>query len=135
MANMRVSTTFAEVVRMKEPPRSLPPANSRKWHSRRSWDGLGYLRVRSLANPAWTRDVNWLEHFLVNDRGLGAPAEREFRGAAVAAARRYPKTLSGQTSEEDSWDELLTAIDELLEVRQAAHIAAVKAAGASGIKP
>jgi hypothetical protein len=31
----------------------LPSARSRKWHSRRWWDELGYFRVRTLANPNW----------------------------------------------------------------------------------
>jgi hypothetical protein len=42
---------------VKPPPPELPPARSPKWHSRRSWDGRGYLRVRSLANPRWNRDM------------------------------------------------------------------------------
>jgi hypothetical protein len=55
---------------MKPLPSGLPPANSRKWHNRRSWDWLGYLRVRSLANPHWPRDIPWLIDRL---RREGAP--------------------------------------------------------------
>jgi hypothetical protein len=42
---------------MKALPAWLPDASSRKWHSRRWTDSLGYLRVRTLANPNWRYEL------------------------------------------------------------------------------
>lgn len=117
---------------MKPLPPGLPPANSRKWHSRRLWDGLGYLRVRTLSNPAWPRDVPWLMEILRREM---PPADRPMRSLyeqALAAAERYPRTVTGTQDEAHSWDELLTAIDAILTERQNQHLHAVREAGASG---
>lgn len=115
---------------MKPPPNQLPAANSKKWHARKLWDSLGYIRVRSLSNPNWRRDSRWLVQIMVAQRQDAAPAERGLYDRAIAAARLYP-TSSGQESSDEAWDEVLTAIDELLVVRQERHLAAVRAAGHS----
>jgi hypothetical protein len=113
---------------MKQPPAGLPSANARKWHSRRWWDQLGYLRVRSLANAQWQRDSAWLVHVLVSQQASAPQEEQELYGVAIAAARRYPITASGSASEDQAWDEVLGAIDHLLEARQARHLEQVRAA-------
>ncbi|MCU1668607.1 MAG: hypothetical protein JWP40_1534 [Blastococcus sp.] len=111
---------------MKEPPAGLPPANSRTWHSRRWWDSLGYLRVRSLSNPEWQRDSQWLAHRLTAERRSAPEEEGELYDAAIVAARRYPRTASGTVDADASWDEVLTAIDRLLVMRQERHLAQVR---------
>jgi hypothetical protein len=113
-------------VRVKEPPAGLPPANSRKWHSRRWWDQLGYLRVRSLSNPEWQRDSRWLAHVLTAQRRSAREDEGKLYDAAIVAARRYPRTASGTQDADASWDEVLTEIDRLLVVRQERHLAEVR---------
>jgi hypothetical protein len=118
--------------RVKPPPACLPAANSRKWHSRRAWDQLGYLRVRSLANPAWERDVPWLLRVLLLQRGAAPDYEASPYDLAVAAVRRYPRTADGRNDEDAAWDQVLTAIDDLLYVRQQRHLERVISAGASG---
>ena len=108
---------------MKGLPAGLPPAHSRRWHARRVWDELGYLRVRSLANPDWPRDVSWLTQVLVRERASMAP-KVEWPGydAAIAAARRYPQTSNGRRDQDAAWDEILVAIDALLASRQRRHL-------------
>jgi hypothetical protein len=62
-------------------------------------------------------------------------ADRPLRAlwdAAIAAVARYPRTASGKDNAEAAWDEVLTAIDEILIIQQKAHMADVRAAGASG---
>jgi hypothetical protein len=89
---------------------------------------LGYVRMRSLANPHWERDTDWLvRSFLVPGRATAADDERVLFDAAIAAARRYPKTATGAADSEQSWDEVLAAFDVLIERRQARHLAAVRA--------
>lgn len=61
--------------RVKELPPGIPPANSRKWHRRRWGDSLGYIRVRSLSNPAWHRDIGWLTTVVVREKAYGAAHE------------------------------------------------------------
>lgn len=112
---------------MKEPPVGLPAANSRKWHSRRRWDGLGYLRVRSLGNPEWPRDTHWLVGVLTRQRKGAHDSERDLYDAVIDATRRYPRTALGVIDAEAAWDEVLTVIDDLLLVRQARHLEAVRA--------
>lgn len=112
---------------MKQPPAGLPSANSKKWHSRRVWDSLGYLRVRSLANPQWQRDSARLVRVLVREQARAPQEEQHFYDDALAATRRYPTTASGFVSEDHAWDEVLCAIDRLLESRQARHLAQVRA--------
>lgn len=116
---------------MKPPPRQLPAANSRKWHARRFWDSLGYIRVRSLSNPKWRRDSDWLVQIMTAQRRDAPQAERALYDRAIAAVRSYPRTSSGQDLPDEAWDEVLTAIDELLVLRQERHLAAVRAAGRS----
>ncbi|MEO8224117.1 MAG: hypothetical protein ABI661_04885 [Gammaproteobacteria bacterium] len=45
---------------------------------------------------------------------------------AVVATRRYPRTATGAMDVEQSWDEVLAAIDELLQARQARHLSDVR---------
>lgn len=117
---------------MKPPPPELPHVRSPKWHSRRSWDSLGYLRVRSLANPRWNRDMPWLIERLRRETPAAGHPLRSLYDQAVAAATRYPRTLAGRLDADASWDELLTAIDAILVKRQHEHLDDVRAAGFSG---
>ena len=119
---------------MKLPPSGLPSAHSHKWHSRRGWDQLGYLRVRSLGNPDWQRDTEWLAQLLVRQCSRADSEDRALYDEAVQAVRRYPRTSSGVNDEDAAWDEVLTPIDRILERRQARHMAEVRAAEASGIR-
>lgn len=112
---------------MKQPPAGLLQANSPKWHSRRMWDSLGYLRVRSLANPQRNRDSAWLAQVLVREQTSAPQEEHQLCDDAIAAARRYPTTESGFGSEREAWDEVLSTIDRLLESRQARHLRQIHA--------
>jgi hypothetical protein len=114
------------------PRPGLPSASSPKWHSRRVWDSLGYLRVRSLANPQWHRDLPWLTAWLRHESCGAGDALHPLYEAAVRAATRYPRIRAGVRDPEPSWDELLTCIDDILIRRQRAHLARVRAAGVSG---
>lgn len=116
---------------MKPAPTQLPAANSRKWHARRLWDPLGYIRVRSLSNPHWHRDSAWLVQIMTAERAYAPQAERALYDRAIAAARSYPRTSSGGIAVDEAWDEVLTAIDELLVLRQERHLADVRQAGCS----
>jgi hypothetical protein len=118
--------------RVKPPPPELPPADSRKWHNRRWRDGLGYLRVRTLANPAWNRDLPWLVHYLRSETPPAGDPLLPRYDQAVAAARRYPRTRAGVLDADRSWDELLAAVDVILVERQRRHLDDVRAAGVSG---
>jgi hypothetical protein len=113
-------------------PPGLPSASSPKWHNRRMWDSLGYLRVRSLANPHWKRDLPWLTAWLRRESSEAGEALHPLYEAAVQAAARYPRTSAGERDSETSWDELLTCIDQILIRHQQAHLDQVRAAGASG---
>jgi hypothetical protein len=125
---------------MKPPPRSLPPANSTKWRGRRTWDSLGYIRVRTLANPKWSRDLPWLIRILESHRPRGEGEARDFIDQAVAAAKTY-RAMRQRGSETDNefaerlarqWDEMLMPLDAYLELVQRQHLWAVRRAGASG---
>ncbi len=128
---------------MKPPPPWLPSADSRDWHNRRWWDSLGYLRVRTLSNPAAPRDADRLIKFLRSERSLGIGRDgpgRGFLDEAIRIALQY-KALRRRASEEPQefarrsdheWDRLLGAIDTFLELRQAEHLRKVDEAGASG---
>lgn len=113
---------------MKDPPPGLPPADSRSWHSRRWWDQLGYLRVRSLANPNWSRDMPWLITRLRRERSAALPEDHGPYDRAIAAAQSYARTHRGpgdsrNPEEADrAWDRVLEPIDTLLERRQARHL-------------
>ncbi|MGX1880539.1 hypothetical protein [Streptomyces sp. NPDC055287] len=72
---------------MKDLPPGLPPAESPKWHNRRWRDPLGYLRVRSLANPNWSRDMPWAARA---DRQVGAFSY------VIAPARHDERPLAGR---------------------------------------
>ncbi|HST83031.1 MAG TPA: hypothetical protein VLL08_14955 [Kineosporiaceae bacterium] len=111
---------------MKPPPAGLPSANSANWRGRRSWDSLGYLRVRSLGNPAWDRDTAWLARWLQRERDQAGEIDRGWYDQALMALRRYPRTASGAHDRDQAWDEVLAPIDEILIRRQARHIANVR---------
>ncbi|MGZ9933326.1 hypothetical protein ACXNSR_26015 [Streptomyces sp. NC-S4] len=113
---------------MKDLPPGLPPAHSRKWHNRRWWDQLGYLRVRSLGNPQWPRDMPWLITRLRRERSTALPADRDLYDEAIAAAQAYAR-IRGRTPEaERAWDRLLEPVDELLTRRQTRHLTATREA-------
>ena len=126
---------------MKPPPSCLPAANSAKWHSRRVWDSLGYLRVRTLANPHWRRDLDWLQHVLELERPPGPGPDRDLIDAAIGATRGYRDLRRRQLESdvdfdaraEEEWDRILSPIDDYLERRQRRHLEAVREAGASGL--
>lgn len=115
---------------MKDLPPGLPPANSRKWHSRRWWDTLGYLRVRSLANPNWPRDIPWLIKWFQRERTSAPPEDQVRYDQAIAAARAYARAPAGSAEADRAWDQLLLPVDELLAQRQLRHLAAVREAQA-----
>jgi hypothetical protein len=87
---------------------------------------LGYLRVRSLGNPAWDRDTGWLARWLRRERDQADAVDRRDYDQALTALRRYPRTASGAHDREQAWDEVLAPIDEILIRRQARHIANVR---------
>lgn len=117
---------------MRPPPPSLPSPNSPKWHGRRVWDTLGYLRVRTLGNPDWNRDLPWLIHRFRLEMPVGDHPLRPLYDEALAAASRYPKTRSGARDADESWDEFLSCVDAILVARQDQHLDDVRAAGVSG---
>ncbi len=98
---------------MKQLPPGIPPANSSKWHARRWWDGLGYIRARSLTNPSWQRDVRWLIQVVVRQQPQMPAEEQAHYKAILAVLRRYPRTANGTLDADAAWDEVLAAIDEL----------------------
>ncbi|MFG2971658.1 hypothetical protein ACGFYY_01475 [Streptomyces sp. NPDC048331] len=109
---------------MKDLPPGLPPADSRKWHNRRWWDRLGYLRVRSLANPHWSRDMPWLITWLRRERSIALPADHDLYDKAIAAARTYARTPRRSPEAEHAWDRVLDPVDELLTRHRTRHLAA-----------
>jgi hypothetical protein len=113
---------------VKPLPAGLPPANSRKWHQRRTWDSLGYLRVRSLGNPGWDRDIAWLVGWLQRERDQAGAVDRDLYDHALVALRRYPSTASGVRDPGQAWDDVLAPIDEILVRRQVRHLAHVRQA-------
>ena len=125
---------------MKPPPDCLPPANSPKWHSRRWWDSLGYVRVRTIANPKWQRDPDWLLRLLESSRPRQQGRAQELMDSAIAATKQY-RGLRRHGRETDAefaarrerqWDAILGPLDELLELRQRDHLRAVREVGRSG---
>jgi hypothetical protein len=125
---------------MRPVPPFLPSANSKKWHNRRVWDSLGYLRVRTLANPEWHRDVRWLTGVLDRTRPSTPGRERDQYDRAVTRLRAYG-TARRRGSESDTavhersealWDDFLEAVDVYLELIQDRHLRDVDEAGVSG---
>ena len=93
---------------------------------------MGYLRVRTLANPNWHRDIPWLKAWLHREMPASAHPLRALYEEALAAVSRYPKTLAGAHEANESWDEFLGCVDAILVARQLQHVNEVRAAGASG---
>jgi hypothetical protein len=110
---------------VKDLPPGLPPAHSRKWHSRRWWDQLGYLRVRSLANPSWTRDMPWLIAWLRRERSTALPTDHALYDNAITAAQSYVRTRDQSPEADRAWDRVLEPIDELLTRRHVRHLGEV----------
>ncbi len=117
---------------MKPLPAGIPGPQSRKWHSRRWWDSLGYLRVRTLSNPSWKRDMPWLRRYLRQETPEAGDPMRPLWDRALMAAVRYPMTRAGVSDEDRSWDELLDCVDRICEENQRRHLEGVRAAGVSG---
>ena len=118
---------------MKQLPPGLPPASSSAWHNRRGWDGLGYLRVRSLANPHWPRDMPWLIAWLRRESPPAGDPLLASYDAAITAARRYQRLATRKGENLDAaWDEVLVPIDDILARRQREHLNLVAEAGLSG---
>jgi hypothetical protein len=129
---------------MRPVPAFLPSAHSAKWHNRRWWDSMGYLRVRTLANPKWDRDPVWLIGVMDRTRPQFPSPERDLYDAATAELRLYGAAGArrGVESEadflrrrEDLWDNFLTTLDTYLEQVQAEHLRDVDEAGTSGRPP
>lgn len=95
---------------MRPPPESLPPPSSPKWHSRRLWDSLGYLRVRTLGKPNWHRGLLWPIRRLRLGMPAGHSLLRQLYDEVLGAATRYPKTRSGVRDADESWDQLLGCV-------------------------
>ena len=89
---------------------------------------MGYLRVRSLSNPSWDRDTEWLVRWLQRDRDQAGAVERGLYDLALVALHRYPRSASGAHDPDQAWDEVLAPIDEILILRQARHISEVRQA-------
>ena len=125
---------------MRPVPDFLPGANSKKWHNRRWWDSLGYLRVRTLANPDWQRDVPRLTGVLDRSRPATPGLERDQYDRAVTRLRAYgASNRHGSESEsafhersESLWDDFLEALDGYLQLIQDRHLRDVDEAGVSG---
>jgi hypothetical protein len=121
-------------------PKSLPGAYSAKWHNRRWWDPLGYLRVRTLANPAWPRDARWLQDVVARHRPAEPGHLRDLLDRVDHELSRYRRLhQAGPESPEDferrrddQWDTVLARLDEYLAALQAQHLRAVDGAGRSG---
>ena len=94
------------------PPSFLPSANSRKWHSRRWWDGLGYIRARSLSNSKY-RDGAYLLNHLRHDREsaakTGDAAYTEAVDSAIVATQAWIHKPS-----DERWYDAVRAVDEVL---------------------
>ena len=112
---------------MRPVPKWLPPGDSRKWHSRRWWDQLGYIRVRTLANPDWGRNVPWLLHILDVSRPRQPGTERDVFDRAVKDLRRYRDSKGSEAQ----WDAFLDSLDAYLLLVHEDHIRRVKEAGKS----
>ncbi len=101
---------------MRSIPAWLPPAHSTKWHNRRVWDSLGYIRVRTLANASWQRDIDWLILIFDRHRPDQPGAERDALDIARHAARTY-RTLQRQGRDEEAhWDAVIDALDSYLKL-------------------
>ena len=126
--------------RVRPVPQSLPGAQSAKWHNRRRWDPLGYLRVRTLANPAWIPDARWLQDVVARHRPAEPGQLRDLLDRVDHELSRYRALRrTGIESPEDfgrrrddQWDTVLARLDEYLETLQAQHLRAVEEAGRSG---
>lgn len=79
-----------------------------------------------MANPNWSRDMEWLIRQLRREAEKGDIELKSAMFEAIDAAQRY-KAAGG----DEVWDEMLTAIDWFLEIRHLKHLAAVDEAGTS----
>ena len=122
---------------MKVPPTWLPGAHSKKWHSRRWWDSLGYIRVRTLTNPNWLRDADWLIRIIQSHRPRQPGLARDAIDDTLRSLRDY-RSLSHKDGDdyaerrEAHWDAALDALDRYLATIQEEHMRAVDDAAKSG---
>jgi hypothetical protein len=85
-------------------------------------DGLGYYRVRTLSNPRARRDPDLLRGRLERERDHGvipfepASEDRPFIESALTALARFQTRPS--SGRDDAWDDVIAAVDDLLEVRE-----------------
>jgi hypothetical protein len=126
---------------MRPLPPSIPGARSRKWPSRRSWDPLGYVRVRQLSDPHWRRDPAWvLDQLSWARRFAGTSDLRALLDLAEERVRAYTKAgrpvweddQANRARRESEWDDVLEAIDTFLVALQVKHLREVDEAGVSG---
>ena len=110
---------------------------------RKKWDYLGFVRVRSLSKPNWRRDITLLKRLLEAEYGRASDDSSPLLGQAEAALQSYRRVRRRGSETEDAfserrdsaWDDVLTALDAYLELKQNEHLGAVRAAGASGPSP
>lgn len=107
---------------MRPTPSWLPAAESAKWHNRRWWDQLGYVRVRSLANPSWQRDIDWLIRVIEHSRPGEPEPTRDALDRAIHAAKAYRTLQRGGQEQEAAWDTVLDALDRYLALIQQQHL-------------
>lgn len=119
---------------MRPAPSWLPVADSPRWHNRQKWDGLGYIRVRTLTNPKWQQDLDWLINVVEVSRPADPGHERDAIDTTIRSAKRYRRLRRQGRDEEKDWDAVLEALDYYLWLVQQQHLRAVDAAGASGTK-
>lgn len=126
---------------MRPLPPSIPGARSRKWPSRRSWDPLGYVRVRQLSDPHWRRDpawvldqISWARRFAGTSdlRALLDLAEERVRAYTKAGRPVWEDDQANRARRDSEWDDVLEAIDTFLVALQVKHLREVDEAGVSG---
>lgn len=116
---------------MRSTPSWLPAADSDKWHNRRWWDQLGYVRVRSLANPSWPRDVDWLIGVMEHSRPGEPGPQRDALDRAIRAAKAYRSLQRRAREQEASWDAFLDMLDDYLRLVQQQHLGDIVQTGTS----
>lgn len=113
MTRACVPGSYSSAVLPPDAPSHLPSANSRKWHTRRWRDGLGYLRVRSLANADY-RDAGHLLNALRHERERAVPTGDRRLVDAVDRALVATKHAKGPGGGDESWWQAVAAVDEVL---------------------
>jgi hypothetical protein len=90
---------------------------------------MGYLRVRTLANPKWTRDTEWLIEVMVSGRPGDPGEERDLFDAAIRSLRSYhnARRRTNPLDCEELWDCFLRDLDAYLFLIHRRHLDAVHA--------